>query len=43
MSIIETRSKIYKPKIYDKAIYNLIYRQGWQKTIENKLRNLKNY
>lgn len=40
MSIIESISKIYKVKIYNKAINNCIYNNYWQKGNKNKLQDL---
>ena len=43
ISIIEISSKIYKSKIYDKAIANLIHGTRWWQAMEKKIRNLKIY
>lgn len=43
MSIIESKSKIHKPKSYDKADNNPIHRQRWQETIKEILQNLENH
>ena len=41
MSIIETNSKVYEPKSYDKAIANPIYGTRWRQAIEKEIHNLK--
>lgn len=43
MLITESRSKIYKPKLYNEIIHNLIHRRHWPKAIEEELQNLENY
>lgn len=36
-SLIKTSSKVYKPKTYDEAINNPIYRNKWYKVIDKEL------
>ena len=43
ISIIETSSKIYKPKSYDKTIADPIYGTRWRQAIEEKIHNLEIY
>lgn len=35
--IIKNNNKIFKPKTYNKIIYNLIHRNRWRKLIYKKL------
>lgn len=41
--ITKTCNKIYKLKLYNEAVNNLIHGQRWGKVIENKLQNLENH
>lgn len=43
MSAMEIRSKVYKPKIYDKTINNPIHSRRGKETIEDKIQNLENH
>lgn len=40
---METGSKVHKPKTYNEAINNPVYRNKWQKVINKKLWNLNSY
>lgn len=43
MSMTIVNNKILKPKLYHKAIEDLIYNLHSRKTIKNKLQNMENY
>ena len=43
MMIIETSSKVYKLKTYNKVIANLIHNTRWQQSIKKEINNLKIY
>lgn len=43
ISITEYNNRICKSMSYDKAINNLIHKEQWKKTIEEKPQNLKHY
>ncbi len=42
MSATEIRSKVYEPKIYNKAINDPIHGRQWKETIEDEIQNLEN-
>lgn len=43
ISMTTVNNKILQPKLYHKAIEDLIYNSHSRKTIKNKLQNLENY
>lgn len=43
MSITKTTSKIYEPRLYDKAVNDPIYGRRWRETIEKELQNLESH
>lgn len=42
-SVTKTNSKIQEPKIYDKAIHNLIHGNRWRKAVNKELLNLNTH
>lgn len=43
MLIIESSSKIHKPKLYKEAVNDPVHRQQWREAIEEELQNLENH